>query len=229
MINIINIAYWHHGSDNCGNGGVVSQVTHCKVENIEFYVRENINGINSFLISSGERWGDKVGKTARKGRGVLELLAPVDQWDRIAALVHAEDTLKRHVKPNRLFTTAWAKQLFQSQEHINTLIMNPNYKELREQLESAKEKVKQARVKYDRKKKQLVKTIQEDTPDLFGEKKSQMACQLFNEPVDPSAVPAALEPFKLEIDNWVNECSRIEGLLLRIETIHVPDLFEKTA
>jgi hypothetical protein len=106
---------------------------------------------------------------------------------------------------------------------------NPNYTELRNELDEARKKLVQARAKYDKKKKQLVKGIQEATPDLFGETKAQQANMLFDAPVDPKAVPHALQPFALDIDNAEAEVKRIEKLLIRVETIVIPDLFQQTA
>jgi outer membrane protein TolC len=106
---------------------------------------------------------------------------------------------------------------------------NPNYRELREQLDKARIELIQARSKYERKKKQLVKTVSNHTPDLFGEVKAKQENTLFDAPIDPGAIPSVLIPFQLDIDNAQAECSRIEKLLLRIESINIPDLFQQTA
>ena len=77
-----------------------------------FYTRENINGINSFCINSGERWGDKTGKKPRKCRQTLELCCDPVFYNKIAPLVHKLDPLKRPVKANRNFTFTWAEKQF---------------------------------------------------------------------------------------------------------------------
>jgi hypothetical protein len=228
-IEIITTGYWHHSGANMGGivSGLSSQITICRHEGTVFAVRENCNAIPMFNISSGERWGDKIGHRPSAKRQCLELLAPEEQWEEIAAVVKKADGLNRPVYKNNAFTFNWITK--QIKNETVRFMNNPNYTELRSQLDEARRKHAQAIVKYDRKKKQLVKTVQEDTPDLFGERKSQQVSTLFDARVDPGAIPVALEPFKLEIDNCKTEVERIEKLLFRIESITIPELFDRTA
>ena len=71
---------------------------------ITFFVREGISGINSFLISSNERWGDKAGSRPSKQKQVLELFAPAQYWQSIKELVEEADGLQRRVYFNKNFS-----------------------------------------------------------------------------------------------------------------------------
>jgi len=78
-----------------------------------FYVRENISCPGGhFHVSAGERMGWKQGRLSRRHAQVLELAAPDNDWDWLARLVHAMDTLKRPVRKNRRLTGRWAEAVF---------------------------------------------------------------------------------------------------------------------
>lgn len=112
MIEIIDQTSWVFGQDNCSNGGQVALISKCRHQDTIFYVRENINGIDSFLISSNERWGDKAGSKASKNRQVLELLAPESKWHQLSILVHQIDTHHRPVRSNKLFNMKFIREHF---------------------------------------------------------------------------------------------------------------------
>ncbi len=113
LIRVIAVNIWSFGETNTSEGGLVGQVTHCMYKNwIPFYVRESVRGIHSFFISSGERWGDKVGRKPRAARQVLELRAPGLWWQEIADAVREMDTLKRRVLPNRNFNRDFIRDIF---------------------------------------------------------------------------------------------------------------------
>lgn len=80
-----------------------------------FYVRENVafHG-GHFMVSSGERMGIKLGRLSKRHLQILELAAPDNDWNRIAAVVHEVDGLKRPVRKNRRFTIQWAERTFKS-------------------------------------------------------------------------------------------------------------------
>lgn len=113
-ITVVERTSWHFGKNNCGYGGMSGQLTKCLFEdNIEFYVRENLKGIDTFLISSSERWGDKQSLgSPRKARQSLDLLAPEQHWDRIAEAVREADCHKRPVYKAKGFTWKWAEGEF---------------------------------------------------------------------------------------------------------------------
>lgn len=112
MIKVLATTSWIFSRDNCHEGGQIGQITKCEYEGIIFYVRENINGIPSFNISSGERWGDKTGKQVRKERQSLEVCADVKHWPLISKIVKEADNLKRPVRLNIQFTKQWAESQF---------------------------------------------------------------------------------------------------------------------
>lgn len=116
MITIINKYTWVFGQNNCSDGGQIGQITRCRLNGIEFWVREIINGVNSFFISSGERQGDKEGLSkVRNCRQVLELLCPPFYWDAIACEVRKTDPFHRPVKKNSLFNKSFIKKIIASQ------------------------------------------------------------------------------------------------------------------
>ena len=77
-----------------------------------FYTRENINGINSFCINSGERWGDKTGKKPRNIRQTLELCCNPSFYSMIAPLIREDDPFHRPVWKNKNLTFNWAEKQF---------------------------------------------------------------------------------------------------------------------
>jgi len=111
-IKVLNVYYWINSQTNTSYGGRISQVTHCSYNGIPFYVRENNNGVASFLISSSERMGDKVNETKiRKVRQALELLAPPEHWDKLADIIRHYDPLRRAVLKNIRFNSHFIKRL----------------------------------------------------------------------------------------------------------------------
>lgn len=106
-IEVLRTGIWTTGRNNQSMDSLGLQITLCQYDNIVFCVRENINGIPSFNISAGERWGDKTSKRPRPARQSLELLAPADVWEKIADLVKANDPHKRPVLRNTRFTWGW--------------------------------------------------------------------------------------------------------------------------
>jgi hypothetical protein len=118
-IEVLDIYYWIHNQTNCSFGGTMGQVTYCRYKDQVFYVRENLTGLPSFFISSGERWGDKIGTSKpRYERQVLELLAHPRSWAMLAEVVHQTDTLKRPVVKNRAFNNAFIKKLRQPEKDV---------------------------------------------------------------------------------------------------------------
>jgi len=116
MITIIQKYTWTFGQNNCGCGGQIGQVTRCRTDGIEFWVRENITGIDSFLISSAERHGEKEGLgKVRASRQVLDLLCHPLYWDHVAELVHDHDPLHRPVIHNARFNKAFVKEIMSTQ------------------------------------------------------------------------------------------------------------------
>jgi hypothetical protein len=120
------------------------------------------------------------------------------------------------------------RQLSQLQSK-SSIVNNPNYTETRKQLDAARKSLELTKAKYDKKKKELMKAVQDDTPDLFGERKSHQASLLFHEPVNMNAISPVLRSLSIEIDVWQKEVEKLEKILLRIESIDLPDLFEQTA
>jgi len=113
LIRVIDTNFWSFGETNASEGGLIGQVTRCMYKDrIPFYVRESLRGIDSFYISSGERWGDKIGRIPRAGRQVLELCAPRPWWTEIAVVVKQIDHLNRTVLPNRNFNGAFIRDVF---------------------------------------------------------------------------------------------------------------------
>jgi hypothetical protein len=103
---------WIFGQSNLGgSSGLIGRVVKLQLEDgLVVYTRETLRGIDSFSISSGERWGDKAGKVPRKERQALDLWAPADRWEEVAAIVKDLDPLRRPVMRNKNFTPAWAEE-----------------------------------------------------------------------------------------------------------------------
>lgn len=120
MIEVLGLTTWQFGQTNMSVGGQMGQVTRCRYNKIvEFYTRENITGINSFIIGSGERWGDKVGSgKVRRERQVLELFAPKGVWVEIADFVTGINPLKRKVVENVNFNKSFISKLTFEKENI---------------------------------------------------------------------------------------------------------------
>lgn len=113
MIEVLEKTVRFFGTNSVRYGGMIGQLTKCHYNGVIFYVRENLKGINSFYISSGERWGDKQSlSTPRRERQSLDLLAPKKMWVEIAAQVNLEDTLSRKVMRSRTFNWKWAEEQF---------------------------------------------------------------------------------------------------------------------
>ena len=93
-------------------GAAFAQITNCYADKSDvLYVRENIDGGNSFYASSGERWGWKTHGRISKRYQILELCADENK-DYILHLVNRvvdQYSLQRKIVWNRKFTTEWCQ------------------------------------------------------------------------------------------------------------------------
>jgi hypothetical protein len=119
----------HGGGCNNAAGGQGGKLTKCRVAGAVCYVRENL-AINHFGMSSNQRLSLKRGKPSKSIPQILELLAPDDHWEAIAAVVKAEDGLRRNVRKNRRFTWKWAERQFQSGQESGHEVRKPEPQEL---------------------------------------------------------------------------------------------------
>ena len=105
----------HWGGLNNPHGGLEGMLTKCRFDGIVFYVRENIavHG-GHFHVSAGERMGWKQGRLSSRHAQILELAAPEKDWEKLAAIVHQVDRLKRPIRKNRRFTIQWAERILKS-------------------------------------------------------------------------------------------------------------------
>lgn len=118
-VTVIKQTDWIFGKNSCSAGGQIGKVTHAKIDatGVEFYVRENITGIDSFEINSNERWGDKESHSpVRRERQSLELLVPKGNWDEVAEAVKANDPLGRPVRKTRAFTLFFVAEVFKGKQ-----------------------------------------------------------------------------------------------------------------
>jgi hypothetical protein len=112
----------HWGGLNNPQGGLEGKLLKCRLGQFVFFVRENFVGRGGhFMVSAGERMGWKQGRLSSRHTQVLELAAPASEWDGLAALVRAADTLKRPVLKNRRFTVVWADGQFSHERRIHDL------------------------------------------------------------------------------------------------------------
>jgi hypothetical protein len=106
----------HWGGIN-KQGGVVGQVTKCRIAGVVCYVRETFAPLGGhFHVSGGERQAFKRGSVSRRHLQVLELCAPPEKWGAIAAIVTRADVLGRPVRKNRNFSYGWAERLFRREQ-----------------------------------------------------------------------------------------------------------------
>jgi hypothetical protein len=115
-------------------------------------------------------------------------------------------------------------QILSMMEKIEAI--NPDYNHYREQLDEARRKLAQAKLRLEKKKKQVLVAVQDDTLDLFGERKSARGNLLFDERVEVSQTSRALGPFQLEVSNCEAEVRRVEKILIGMESVTLPSLFE---
>jgi hypothetical protein len=80
----------------------VGQITKFDVGGIVCCVRENLDGRQSFNISSAQRWAEKGGNHADRG-------PKQERPCSLAALVRDADTHNRGVRRHRCFTASWAE------------------------------------------------------------------------------------------------------------------------
>jgi hypothetical protein len=87
------------------------QLTACSWKGIPCFVREGLDGSQSFLVSSGERWGFKFGRVAMS-RQALFLAAPDEHWAAIAQVVATADRHHRPVKRHARFDLCRAREIY---------------------------------------------------------------------------------------------------------------------
>lgn len=116
-IEALEVCWWSavSGGTYAGScGGMSGQLTKCRMGNVIFYVRENIGGIDRFNTSSAQRLGMKKGQMPKYSYQVLDLCAPKEHWDTIAAAIMEEDKkggMERPVRHHQNFTVDWAEHV----------------------------------------------------------------------------------------------------------------------
>lgn len=117
-IEVLDTTWWSvvSGGTWAGScGGMSGQLTKCRLEGVVFYVRENMGGVDRFFTSSSARLGMKKGQMPSGSTQVLDLCAPAERWEAIAAAVRAEDAKvgePRQIRHHLQFTVAWAEERF---------------------------------------------------------------------------------------------------------------------
>lgn len=74
----------------------------------------------------------------------------------------------------------------------------------------------------------LIREVQNDQPDLFGERKTDSPEKLFNPPISPAAIDAALEPIRAEIADYERQLDKWRKDLQRLTDMPETDLFTQS-
>lgn len=92
-------------------------------------------------------------------------------------------------------------------------------KEAQQVLDELRQKRTSLLRKMMAKRKELLITLQDDAPDLFGERKSERSPSLFNIRADQSRMDEILQPFAADIaaidkdiDKWERDLLRLAGM-----------------
>lgn len=109
----------HGGGGSNPLGGIVGRLTKIRVFGLVCYVRENLM-FDHFGIGSGGRLALKHGRIPKFAVQVLELAAPSERWEEVAAVVAqieaqcclAEGKQPRRILRNQRFTQNWAEDQF---------------------------------------------------------------------------------------------------------------------
>lgn len=106
---------------------------------------------------------------------------------------------------------------------------NSNTALLLQELRDKQGKLAAARKRLQIKKKSLMGSVLEDTPDLFGNRKSDSGDKLFDVRVDPAQVTAALAPIQDEIASLNREIDTLTYKIIQAEGNSEPTLFDLAA
>lgn len=87
------------------------QLTACSWKGVPCFVREGLDGGQSFHVSSNERWGFKFGRIPMH-RQALFLATEDEHWPTIAAVVGSSDRHHRPVKRHARFTLRRAREIY---------------------------------------------------------------------------------------------------------------------
>lgn len=105
-------------------------------------------------------------------------------------------------------------------------MINSATADLLTELKDKQDKLAAAKRRLKAKKKTLMGTVIEDTPDLFGNRQSQSENKLFDIRVDPGQVSAALAPIKGEISALEREIEILTYKIVKAEDNTEPTLFD---
>lgn len=119
----------HHGGagDNQRGGGITGQLTEIEIDGAVCYVRENLGGIEHFMMSANQRLSMKWGRVPKGAHEVLELVTPegVD-WQAAAEAVRRTDAKGRPVRTHPRFTISWARdQLARAAQRVDPNAQGP--------------------------------------------------------------------------------------------------------
>lgn len=96
-----------------------------------------------------------------------------------------------------------------------------------EQLRDLESKRRKAQARLKAKRGQLIREVQQDTPDLFGDRQSNSPEKLFNPEISPAAIDKALEPIRAEIAEYDRQIEKWSKDLLRLVDMPETDLFSQ--
>lgn len=100
--------------------------------------------------------------------------------------------------------------------------------EAQDKIRELNAKIHAARGRLTAKRKELNNSILDDSPDLFGNRRSSSPGKLFDERVDPASIAKALEPIKEEIADYNRQLDKWTKDLLRLANMPETDLFTET-
>jgi len=100
--------------------------------------------------------------------------------------------------------------------------------EAQEQLRDLESGLRKAKARLKVKRGQLIREVQQDTPDLFGERRSDSPQKLFNPATSPAAIDKALEPIRAEIAEYERQIEKWTKDLVRLADMPETDLFTQT-
>lgn len=102
-------------------------------------------------------------------------------------------------------------------------------KQISSEILETEKKKKLAAARLKAKRTELQKEVLDDTPDLFGQRKTASEAKLFDERANAQAIDKALEPFRAEITSYDKQLQKLRTELVRAENMRDTDLFSSQA
>lgn len=139
--------------------------------------------------------------------------------------LHKKTRANKYFRWIKSFTSGYKTLISHYKRERNPDMKQKLINDARDQLRDLESNLRKAKARLKFKRGQLIREVQQDTPDLFGERRTDSPEKLFNPVISPEMIDKALEPIRAEIADYERQIDKWQRDILRLVDMPENDLF----